>query len=339
MWLTIIDSDRRIISSNVPQSYAATFTACESESEIIFVEGKKSRHGLVICEQGKIYGCSDEEKYTESSKLFKKDLYSKISLFDDLVILREEIKTAETAKTKRLLHNLITLNGHTLQELYFLVSQDELSKESFSNQVNFVEKKIKADPRIFSEGFLKVLKNEISLKNEFSVYKKINDPNPILDVRSHEIHRVLLNVSRLFFQVFIDKNAQIKIAPCNISLRVDYESFQVALYHIFDNASKYCSDNTVINITTSELGKHCFIKLYMVSLFVEPNEVDKLYEEGFSAEAARKSHKSGSGLGMGQIRQLLKLNRGNINFIAEDQKIELNGKNFGNNVVELVFEK
>jgi len=40
--------------------------------------------------------------------------------------LKGEIAKTEAHKTRRLLHNLISLNAHALQELYSVVPQDEL---------------------------------------------------------------------------------------------------------------------------------------------------------------------------------------------------------------------
>jgi K+-sensing histidine kinase KdpD len=177
----------------------------------------------------------------------------------------------------------------------------------FSSQKEAISAFLKNKPEVSAELFLKSLKNAAAVKSELAVFQKLYDPSPTLKFGNHEIHRVILNVANYFFQDFADQQIRLVIESSNVKLRLDYESMQVALYHILDNAAKYSLASSEVRVTFKDDGD--FIVCFeMTSLAVAGHERAKVLLDGFSGDQAKSASKAGQGLGMSLIADLLRLN-------------------------------
>jgi hypothetical protein len=272
----------------------------------------RRRRGSVFSKAGSVFFCSNDPNLIESSKLFKKELDFYLQSLQWFEIYKIEIQKAEAHKTRRLFHNLISLNAHALQELYSVISQEWLSSiAGFKSQKNAISQYLKNKPDLSAELFLKSLKNAAAIKSELAVFQKLYDPSPLLKFSRHEIHRVILNVANYFFQDFSDKQLKLIIQSSDVKILLDYESMQVAFYHILDNSAKYALQASEIRI--SFFGVEDFaICFEMTSLHLSENERDSIFQDGFSGAQAKLISKSGQGLGVGLIVDLLKLNGATI---------------------------
>lgn len=305
----ILNANGNTIYSTIQAECVSCIRDCLTLSELTESCGSsgKRRRGTIITEIGQVFLCSDKDEDIESSKTFKKELGFLAEMIGQLSEIQKNMAEVEAKKTNRLFHNLTSINGHTIQELYALVPQEELSAR-FKEQRKIVRQRLEQSPDAAAEAFLRILKNEISLRNEFSAYSKLYDPNPTLRVAKHSLHKVVLNVVNLFFQDFADKLIEITIDPTDARINLDYESIQVALYHLFDNAAKYAEPETEITVKFDFSAIRLRMDIYMSSLYIAPDETTRLFEEGFSGALTRLAENSGKGLGMGLTRELLHLN-------------------------------
>src|SRR5699024_3591080 len=124
---------------------------------------------------------------------------------------------------------------------------------------------IKSNPKDAALMFLRLAKHNIHMKSEFSIYKKLDRANPSLEKRNHPIHKVLMNVLHSFFVDFSDKEVYVDVGECRSSIHCDYETLQVALYHLIENASKYVKPKSIINIFFNEMNNRIFIHIKMNS--------------------------------------------------------------------------
>jgi len=234
-----------------------------------------------------------------------------------------------------LVHNLTTINGKTIQEVYDLVPQEVLTSD-FNSQISKITKIIDENPRETALMFLRLAKHNIHMKSEFSIYKKLDRVNPTLEKRKHPIHKVLMNVLHSFFVDFSDKDVYVNVGECRSSVNCDYETLQVALYHLIENASKYVKPNSTVEIFFSEKDNNLDIHFKMSSLYIEECEYSELFVEGFSGKEAKKTFKDGDGIGMWRIKQMLILNDFDIE-VKPGKEVEiLNGFRFSNN--EFIFK-
>jgi len=80
----------------------------------------------------------------------------------------------------------------------------------------------------------------------------------------------------------------------------------------------------------------------MMSLKIEPSELNKIREEGISGKHPKDIGIEGKGVGLYLVDKVLGLNNANLEIIPcanHVSTIELNGRVYENNVFKIVFEK
>ena len=138
------------------------------------------------------------------------------------------------------------------------------------------------------------------------------EKNPSLSFSNHNISKVVLNAFHIFFQDFTDLGVHVEFEESKKFLRIDYESFYVALYSIIDNSVKYIHPHTPLNITYEDGSETFHIKFIMLSMKITDDERDRLTEEGYSGIYAKSSNKNGHGIGLKRTVSLLSLNNSDL---------------------------
>lgn len=77
------------------------------------------------------------------------------------------------------------------------------------------------------------------MKSEFSIYRKLDREDGGTLIRQYPIRIVLLNVLHTFFSDFSNNNIYVNVEDYFGKVRIDYETIQVAIYHMIENATKY----------------------------------------------------------------------------------------------------
>lgn len=255
---------------------------------------------------------SDSQDLLASKRIFDSTVSALCCLVNLLVSKIAENRNEKDIEVKRLLHNLSTYNGLSIQEIELLVPQSEFPKKSWADRQKIMKTAISQNIDESAQAVLRLAKFNQGIKAEISVFNKLFHPNPNLKISDHEVHKVIMNSLYIFFPDFTDKNIYVNLLPSNLTGRFDYESFQVALYHMLLNASKYALKDSEITIQISDFGANIKISFDMISLRINDSELRKIFEENYSGDYAKKSGNAGSGLGMFLIKQLLELNGGSI---------------------------
>ena len=149
----------------------------------------------------------------------------------------------------------------------------------------------------------------------------------------------MLNVLHTFFADFSEKNIYVEVGEYYNKTVVDYETIQIAFYHLIENALKYSKPNSKINIDFEDFADFFLIKFKMTSTYVKPIERDLIFGEGFSGEIAKKTGKSGDGIGMWRIKQMIELNGGCFETVFGDDIEKVMGISFSTNLFVLKFKK
>lgn len=330
---SVINNEKEVIASNLTEKCQTCYSKTKHQGNVIEcpLYDTKRRIGKIYNKNGITFLCCAK---TKTTKLFKDKLNALAYAYYDLIVPIESIKTNlkvnEQKRVNRLVHNLTTINGKTIQEVYDLVPQELLTSD-FNSQIPKITEIIKANPKDTALMFLRLAKHNIHMKSEFSIYKKLDRANPTIEKRSHPIHKVLMNILHSFFVDFSDKDVYINVGECRSSIHCDYETLQVALYHLIENASKYVKPNSTMNIIFNEKDDRINVHFKMTSLYIEEKEYSKLFEEGFSGIEAKKTYKDGEGIGMWRIKQMLELNNFTIEVNPGKQIENLNGFRFSDN--------
>ncbi|MEJ3595081.1 sensor histidine kinase [Pseudomonas bubulae] len=271
-----------------------------------------ARAGVMVKDGTKVYGFTNNKDYILSSQKFRTALSV---IMDSAVTIGEVIAVSRQAvnkSTSRLLHNLTSLNAHNIQEIYSLLPQEMLAKRT-SGQVRLVEDLVSKQMRDTALALLRIAKNNAAMKTEFSVFNKLFDSNPKLQRKSHNVHKVLMNVFYIFFADFTDKDVKVEVECEGIQMAYfDYESIHVALFQIIENAVKYIQPKTDLSVCIYELADEIVIDFKMISLQITSGERKLIFDEGFSGTYSEKTGKSGSGIGLSRAKDILLLNSASI---------------------------
>lgn len=339
----VLDKEEKPIAENLTTECISCFISCESKGKLVQIcpEYKDSRRqGKLTNSKSTTFLCCDK---TKTTKLFKQKLEGLALAFPDLVIPKNEIengiKKIEQQKVNRLVHNLTSINAYNIQEIYDLIPQSVLAS-NWKEQLQFIEKEVVKNPKATAMMFLRIAKNNIHMKSEFSIYRKLDreDRTP-LEFQSFSIKNILLNVLHTFFADFSEKHIYVEVGEFFNKAKVDYETIQIAFYHLIENALKYSKPNSKINIDFEDGTQEFLIKFKMISTYIKPSERELIFTEGFSGEIAKKMGKSGDGIGMWRIKQMMGLNSGDFYAVFGDEIQKIMGISFCANTFILKFNK
>lgn len=301
---------------------------------------KKRKIGLKSSKEGKTFLCTDSDKLLKSNRIFKEKLNIYHDVIEDSVKFKTQITDAVNKDITRLLHNLTSLNAHNIQEVYALVPQSLLT-QNIRKQISTIKDYIYKNPNEAALTFLRIAKNNISIKTEFTVFKKLYESSPTLSIKNHPIRKVVLNVLHIFFQDFTDKDVHVRVEDFNDKLQIDYESVHVALYHLIDNATKYIHPGSQLYVNFKVIQNTVTLQFKMVSLEIKDFELKKILNEGYSGDYAKKSGNSGDGIGMSIITKLLALNNAELHIhkdVNPSKRVSENGLNYQVNSFDVLFD-
>ena len=298
------------------------------------INNGKTRAGTVSNQFGKVYAFTDEKTYLISSKKFNTELNS---LLNSINYISESIDNGiESYKQNinRIIHNVITANAHNVQEFFLLFPQNDISRRVNKKQISYIKKIVDENSKEVSKALLKIAKNNTAMKIEFSIFQKLYNKNTRLEVRLHNVHRVIMNILYIFFADFTDKDVYVQVSESKCEALFDYESFHVILYHMIENATKYIKPNSklIINI---ECNKNNFVQinLEMISLEIKDSERELIFEEGYSGDAPTKIFKNGKGLGLNIVSRLVELNNGKVDVLIDEKSLDIdNGFRYQKNI-------
>lgn len=340
----IKDSLDKLIAENLTVECNQCYNNCNSTGNVvnvcpIYIETR--RQGIIKNNKSTTFLCCNT---TKTTKLFREKLEALSYAYPDLVIPKNEIeektRKVEQQKVNRLVHNLSSINAHNIQEIYDIVPQDVLSS-NWKNQLEFIEKEIKSNPKKAALMFIRLAKNSIHMKSEFSIYRKLDRKDiASLEFKSYPIRIVLLNVLHTFFGDFNVNGIYVNVTDYFGKVKIDYETIQVALYHLIENATKYAKHYSEIYIDFEESKPNdVLVHIKMRSTYVEPSERITIFNEGISGSVAKKMKKNGDGIGMWRIKQMMTLNKGDLIAHFGDKTEQIGDYEFADNIFTLIFKK
>ncbi|MEM7791924.1 MAG: hypothetical protein AAF546_11030 [Verrucomicrobiota bacterium] len=291
----------------------------------------KSRHAEV-----KIV--SEDRNHINSSRQF-----SKLGdcILDSSQIIQTTVTRLEENQHKniqRVVHNLLSLNAHNIQEIYAFIPQDE--NKEMSKRFKSAEAIVRANPKSAAKTLVRIARNNSAMKVELSVFSRLLGENPVLKPSIHKVHKVLMNIFYVFFPDFTDKYVKVNIEHCTKSAFVDYESLHVALFHLIENLSKYVKEGSDINVSFHESNHLINVEIKMFSLALKEGEEHRIFVEGFSGHHAKKANLNGKGIGMNRALKLVELNNASIEFLVDHESTQqIDGRPYQHQSIKLGLPK
>jgi signal transduction histidine kinase len=274
--------------------------------------GRETRSGKIISDGIEIQLCDSQTP--ESKKLWKQKATLVKGLIPMISNARKKADDDANQDVNRLLHNLKKFNAHCVQISDFFLETFQ-SRNSNSTQRDSIKRIITSKPDKAAIEILKTIKNIRLIQAEISVFDKLyNNEDIQLRPASHQIHRIVNSIIRIFSDALDERGISVTINDCSLEVIADYETFTVALTHIIDNISKYAMPKSEVRIYFEEVGAAVNIHFAMTSLKINDSEIEEIFEEGNSGYYSTKLGLKGNGIGMFIIKQFVRLNNGE--FIA-----------------------
>jgi len=310
--IKLIDSNQNVIFSDLTHECNECFKNCSVESEIIDKckhDSKKCRIGVKESINGTVFFCSRNKDELKSSKYFKKQIEIYGNVINGVDHISNTIKKQINTNTGILLHNLVSLNAHNIQEVHAVMPQEGFAKNA-RERISMAKNMIEANSIEFAKSMYRISKNNTAMKIEFSVFNRLIDDSQPLSFRRHDIQRVFMSLLHNFFQDFNTKKVYVNVDNGSFDIYVDYEAMHVVFHHILENAAKYCLRGKDIDISISPVDRSISIEMH--SLEITDKDMNYIYEEGYSGDYAQLAGKNGKGIGMSRVKKLLDMNNATI---------------------------
>ena len=317
-WKRLSNSDGVVFIDDLPDKTICIKcikdNSCKNDkgfsSVICAIDGKKRLVGFRGVKSGDVYLCgTGYGKHT----LFSYDLDCLSSSLKTLSSIEGDIKQYKkdeyVARIRRVFHNVRTINAHALQEMRALIPE-RILRQHKSKSVDEVEAIVKSKSNDTALALFRISKDLNEIKSEFSIYSRLINGDQNIDKRPYNIRDIIMLVVYPFFEDFNKKDVLVNVDPFYGGVPVDFETFQVAVYHIIENASKYIMPHTNAQISFRKENGFQIIEIEMKSLHIEDDEIGTIFLEGHTGKEAIRSELKGDGIGLYRAKRLIELNGG-----------------------------
>ena len=264
-----------------------------------------------------IFCVSDSKEHLSSSSLMRREAELLLSRAQEISNAKEIAENEVQIHVNRLIHNLVTLNASNLQEVYFTIDEHTIkNRQKGVSWKELITDSINSDPYSAGLSLVRIAKRCSQVKNEISLYNSIINGTIDTKIERHEVHRVLMSIFYVFFPDFTDNDVRVKISETKETALLDYETFNISLYYIIENITKYIRPGSQLDVNISRDSYSLKIEFSMVSLYLHPEEEIKIFMEGYSGIEAKKISKNGSGLGLFTAKKYLAKSNADVCLIA-----------------------
>lgn len=261
-----------------------------------------------------------------TARNFRIELQNVVDSIPQLLRFRKEIEKnvheAELQKMDRIIHNIKTQNAHAIQELTNFIDPEQFAYD-IKSVIPGVKEKIKKRVHHAAYTILRLAKINTAMSEEIFIYDHISHKESTyqLDKRKYDIHDVLMLVFHEFMPDFSKKQVTIDIMDYDHKVVFDFTVIRFIFYHLIANAEKYIKPNSVLRVMFSEDMNSNIVIFSMTSYHIYSEDLDKIYNEGYSGKIAVEQKTAGQGLGMYLVNMMVQLHKAKLVIIpGEDVK-------------------
>ncbi len=143
----------------------------------------------------------------------------------------------------------------------------------------------------------------------------------------------------VFWQDFDSRDIRVDYGSSTDYVSAHFETFSAGLTLLMENAAKYCAPGSRITFSyaTEIHGRRPYIvvRIAMRSMYVEPDEREQIWTEGYSGREAAKTARKGSGIGLSVALALFRMGDAHIDMLCGDICQTMNGVRFADNEYQL----
>ena len=177
-------------------------------------------------------------------------------------------------------------------------------------------------PPEMHEHYLKVVLNETDrltkLTNSLLSLNNLNTKGMILHMTDWDINDAARKVSASFEQICRNKGILIRLILSGEILYVhaDEDKIQQVLYNLVDNAIKFSSRDSEIEIETTEKGGKVHVSVKDSGIGIPKEDQSQIWERFYKTDLSRGKDKKGTGLGLSIVREIIRAHGENISLVS-----------------------
>ncbi len=129
----------------------------------------------------------------------------------------------------------------------------------------------------------------------------------------------LIKDTALSFEITCkNKNIKINLAleGNELIVHADYGKIQQVMYNLIDNALKFSHNGSSIDIETSYKNKKAYISVKDHGVGISREDLPKIWNRFYKADSSRGKDRSGSGLGLSIVREIIQSHGQKINVVS-----------------------
>jgi two-component system sensor histidine kinase VanS len=160
------------------------------------------------------------------------------------------------------------------------------------------------------------------LINEFFEITRFNLTNLTLEKTKINLTRMLEQTVFEFEPMLREKNLKCSLnVKRDMLLTCDAEKMERVFENLLRNAVNYSYDDTTIDLVAKEDIEGISIEVSNHGDTIPPEKIERIFEQFYRVDSARRSHSGGSGLGLAIAKEIVELHGGTISASSESEII------------------
>lgn len=265
---------------------------------------------------GQVYICDDKEKTTKNFKVLADlILHSRPALLRRYEDMEASVRRNAFKEMDDFKHNIVHLNTDAINEFYYFIEQEYLVK-NYRKMHDKISETIAEKPNQAADLIAHLAKYNLNIKTEISAVSKLNNPDSKPNYGSNNPRDAIMTSIYVLYPMFRKRSVNVIVGEYREKFEIDYEALQVASFYITENATKYTEKGGTVDISF-EREQHVLNIVYsMKSLFLEDDESEHIFEEGFQGKQAISTERGGKGIGLYRSKRLVSFFGGSLTVIA-----------------------
>ena len=139
-----------------------------------------------------------------------------------------------------------------------------------------------------------------------------------LDVSTFDLNACIRRTVETFEQTARQKQISFKLilTGSELYVRADMSRIQQVLQNLIDNAVKFSSSNSSIDIETTVKNEKVFVSVKDYGIGIPKESQGKIWERFYKTDISRGRDKKGTGLGLAIVKEIITAHNENINVIS-----------------------
>ncbi len=226
-----------------------------------------------------------------------------------LVVILSKMAVKPVAESYEKQKQFITDAGHELKTpLTIIDANTEIIEMDYSESE-------------WTESIKNQVKRLAELTQNLVFLSKMDEDSSKLNLADFSISDAVYDTAQSFEAVAKSNGKELEIeVEDNLSYCGDEYSIRRLVSLLLDNALKYSSDGSKIEIALSQSGKDRILTVKNSADSVEIGSLDKWFERFYRADASRNSKTGGSGIGLSTAKAIVEAHKGKIHAESKDGK-------------------